>query len=156
MAKFRYLKTTKQFETQCMKIKSWLISGDACYGAKKNHLFNCLLHKIINTKLQRIIILPAILYGRKTSFLYWGKNTGWVYSKTRYWARYLGIRWRKKHKRGENCVRWNFPNCMAHQILRYTNQGEWDERDLWHYWERREMHKEFGEKTWSEETTLNT
>jgi hypothetical protein len=48
------------------EIKSSLKSGNACYHLVQNVLSSSLLHKHLEIKINRIIILPVVLYGCQT------------------------------------------------------------------------------------------
>jgi hypothetical protein len=65
--KFKYLGTTLTNQNYFQEeIKSRLKSGNACYHSVQNLLSSSLLSKNLKIKIYRNIILPVVLYGRKT------------------------------------------------------------------------------------------
>jgi hypothetical protein len=64
VAKFKYLGTTLT-DLNCMyeEIKSRLNSGNACDRLVQSLLSSCLISRNINVKINKTIILPAILHG---------------------------------------------------------------------------------------------
>ena len=61
---FKYLGTTVTIQNYIQEeIKSSLRSGNACYHSVQNVLFSSFLHKNIEIKIHRTIILPVVLYG---------------------------------------------------------------------------------------------
>jgi hypothetical protein len=65
VTKFKYLGTTDQ---HCMhrEVKRGLNPGNACYHSVQSLLSTCLLFGNIKVKIDRTIILPAVVYGCET------------------------------------------------------------------------------------------
>jgi len=64
---FKYFGTTLTNQNSSQEeIKSSLKPGNVCYHSVQNLLSSNLLSKNLNNKIQRIIILPIVLYGRET------------------------------------------------------------------------------------------
>jgi hypothetical protein len=65
--KFKYLETVLTNQNYIHEeIKNRLKSGNACYHSVQNLLSSSLLSKNVKIKVQRTIILPAVLYGCET------------------------------------------------------------------------------------------
>jgi hypothetical protein len=66
VAQFKYLVTTVTNQNLIQEeIKRRLNSGNACYHSVHNLLFSRLLPKNVQIRINKIIILPAVLYGCK-------------------------------------------------------------------------------------------
>jgi hypothetical protein len=64
VAQIKYLETTVTDQSLIQeKVKRGLNSGNACYNSVQNLLSSRLLHKNIQIKIYRTIILPVVLYG---------------------------------------------------------------------------------------------
>jgi hypothetical protein len=64
---FKYLGTILTYQNSIHEeIRSRLKSGNACYPSGQNLLSSSLLSKNIKINIRRTIILPVVLYGRKT------------------------------------------------------------------------------------------
>jgi hypothetical protein len=67
VSQFKYLGTTVRNQNFIKEdIKRRLNSGNACYHLVQNLLSSQLLSKNVKIRLQRIIILPVVLYGCET------------------------------------------------------------------------------------------
>jgi len=72
-------------------------------------------------------------HSRKGKSTYWGS-----------WGDYMEVRGSKWRETGEDCVLRSIITCTLRQILlEWSNQGEWDWRDIYHAGETWEMHTIF-------------
>jgi len=74
MSTFKYLGMTVTIKIAFTKGKSTLNMGNACYHTVQNLISSISSLKSLKIKIDKTIILPAVLYGCETSSLTLGKN----------------------------------------------------------------------------------
>jgi hypothetical protein len=90
------------------EIKSRLNSGNACYHSVQNLLPSHLILKQVKITIYKIVILPVVLYGCKTSSLT---------LREEYRLSIFDNIVLRKMDHGENCTIMNFIICILHLIL---------------------------------------
>jgi hypothetical protein len=139
VAKIKYLGTTLTDQIRMQgEINSRLNSGKACYHSV-SLLSSRLMSRFLKIKIQKIVILPVVLYGCETWYLTLREEHRHRVFESRVLRRIFGPKreeetgeWRKLHN-------GNFIICTHHQILLgESSQEQRGNQGMWHAWVRGE------------------
>jgi hypothetical protein len=117
VSQFKYLGMTVTNQNLIQEvIKRRLNSGNDCYNSVQNLLSSCLLCKNIKIKIQKIIILPVVLYGCENWSLTLREEHRQMLFENSVLRKYLDLRGMKRREDGEKRIMRSFVACTLCQV----------------------------------------